>query len=134
MKQLIDEELIPALEGAIPAVITTASADGIPNVTYVWQVFYVDESHVALSRQFLNKTLQNVSENNTARVLVTSPVTHLLYKLSLRFIEAQTEGPVFNKMALQIAVIAGMQGSADVFPLQSADIYEVLHVERLALV
>src|SRR4051812_23905266 len=111
MKTLINEEMMPAFEGAIPAVLATASADGIPNVTYIWQVFYVDEAHVALSRQYFNKTLQNINENGTVCILVTSPVTHFIYKLLLRFKEAQTKGPVFNKMALQMAVIAGIQGS-----------------------
>lgn len=129
----IIEELLPALEGAIPAVLATASAGGIPNVTYVWQVFYVDERRVALSRQFFNKTETNIRENPYACVLVTSPITHLMYKLHLQFEESQSQGPVFEKMSLQLAVVAGIEQQKESFDLISADIYSIVRVERLDL-
>jgi hypothetical protein len=133
MSNTIPEELMPALEGAIPGVIATASASGIPNATYIWQVFYVDERHVALSRQYFNKTFHNVLENPSACVLVTSPVTYLMYKLHLRYVESQKEGPIFDRMALQMEVIAGMQQNSATFDLLSADIYEVIQIELLQL-
>jgi hypothetical protein len=36
-------EIRPALENGMPAVMVTCSADGIPNVTVISQVYYVDE-------------------------------------------------------------------------------------------
>ena len=42
-------EIRACFEGAIPAVVATCGADGVPNVAYISQVFYVDERHVALS-------------------------------------------------------------------------------------
>ncbi|HWJ30475.1 MAG TPA: pyridoxamine 5'-phosphate oxidase family protein [Flavisolibacter sp.] len=133
MNNIITEELMPALEGAIPGIIATASATGIPNATYIWQVFYVDEYHVALSRQFFKKTLDNIMENPQACVLVTSPVSYQMYKLYLQFVESQTQGPVFEKMALQMEVIAGMQRGIDTFDLLAADIYKVIRIERIQL-
>ena len=36
-------------EGVIPAVLATADGDGMPNVSYLTQVQYVDRDHVALN-------------------------------------------------------------------------------------
>ena len=53
---MITEQHLPAMQGLIPACVTTCSAAGEPNTTVISQVWYVDEDHVALSHQFFNKT------------------------------------------------------------------------------
>jgi hypothetical protein len=131
MNNCLTEDILPALEGVIPSVISTCSADGIPNVTYVTQVYYVDEQHVAISRQFFNKTVRNISENPMTCVVMTSPVTYAIYKLLLRFVESQPEGPLFEQMKLQLEVIAGVQGMSEVFHLLAADIFEIVNIKRL---
>lgn len=125
MSKSITPEMMPALEGAIPAIIASASADGIPNVTYISQVFYVDAGHVALSRQFFNKTVRNVSENPWVQVVLTCPITNAIYQLQLKFCASHTSGPVFDAMSLQLEVIASVQGKTGTFQLQAADLYEV---------
>jgi adenylate cyclase len=102
------------LDGAIPAQIATCAPDGTPNVTYVSEVQYVDPKHVALSFQFFNKTRQNVLANPRATVLVAHPVTAARYRLSLRYLRTETEGPLFESMKTKLAGIAshtGMSGS-----------------------
>ncbi|MGB8191433.1 MAG: pyridoxamine 5'-phosphate oxidase family protein [Chitinophagaceae bacterium] len=127
----ITDDMMPALQGVIPAVIASASAQGVPNVTYISQVFYIDKEHVALSRQFFNKTIRNISENPFTCVVLTCPVTYNMYKIQLQFKESLTEGETFTSMRLQLEVIAGIQGKADTFKLQAADVYKVIAIERV---
>ena len=48
------DEVRPALEGVVPAIMATVAPDGTPNVAYLSQVHHVDARHVALSFQFFN--------------------------------------------------------------------------------
>lgn len=99
---LIEESLLPSLQGVIAAVIATSSIQGIPNVTYISQVYYVDEKHVALSQQFFNKTIRNICENPFACVVVTCPLTFKGHKLLLKFKESRIDGEVFDTMQMQL--------------------------------
>lgn len=128
---LSDEELQAALQGVVPAVIASSSADGTPNITYISQVYYVDETHVALSRQFFNKTIKNISENPQVLVVLTNPVTNAIYNLNLEFKESLQSGKVFDNMKLELEVIAGLQGKTGVFNLLAADIYYIREITRI---
>ncbi|MCM2314853.1 MAG: GAF domain-containing protein [Thermoanaerobaculia bacterium] len=112
--------------GVIPSIVSTADADGIPNVTYVSQVFYVDEHHVALSCQFFNKTRKNLDANPLACAQVVDPLTFQAYRLRLRFLRSESIGPLFDSMAVRIEAIASQTGMAGIFRLLSADVFEVI--------
>ncbi len=119
------------LEGAIPAVLATCGEDGVPNVAYISQVFYVDERHVALSFQFFNKTRQNILANPRATALLLHPVTAAFYRLHVRYLRTESEGPLFEGMKAQLAGIASHSGMEGVFRLLGSDIYEVEQVEAV---
>jgi adenylate cyclase len=119
------------LEGVIPAVIATCSADGMPNATYVSQMQYIDPGHVALTFQFFNKTRQNILANPQATAVLIDPVTAASYRLSLLYLRTETEGPLFQSMKARLAGIASHTGMAGVFKLQGADIYAVHSVEQI---
>jgi adenylate cyclase len=119
------------LEGAIPATMATCAADGTPNVTYLSQVLYVDEAHVALSFQFFNKTRQNILANPHAVVLVMDPQTAALYRLHVDYLRTETEGALFESMKAQLAGIASHTGMQRVFKLHGSDVYRVKRVEAV---
>ena len=118
-------------QGVIPSIIASADAHGMPNITYVSQVYYVDEKHVALSQQFFNKTRRNLEENPHAAVEVYDPVTFQAYHLRLRFLRSEKSGPLFDTMALRIQAIASHTGMEGVFRLIAADIFEVVSVKMV---
>jgi putative methionine-R-sulfoxide reductase with GAF domain len=124
-------DLRACLDGVIPAVMSTCSPAGVPNVAYISQVFYVDERHVALSFQFFNKTRQNILANPQATVLLLDPRTIAFWRLRIRYLRTETEGPVFESMKAQLAGIASHSGMADVFRLLGSDIYEVEAIEAV---
>lgn len=89
---------------AIPAVIATCAPDGMPNVSYLSQLQYVDSEHVALSYQFFNKTRQNVLDNPRATLLVVHPVSAARYRRALQYLRTETSGPLFENMKARSAL------------------------------
>ena len=127
--QTIPDAMKPAMQGIIPTCMCTASLEGVPNVTYISQVWFVDDRHLAVSCQFFNKTTRNVRSNPAAQIITTCPETYAIWRVSARYKESRTEGPLYDTMSDQLAVIASMSGMADVFRLLSADVYEVEEIE-----
>jgi adenylate cyclase len=123
-------DLALCFEGAVPAVIATASADGTPNVTYLSRVQRVDDERVALSNQFFSKTARNLAENPRASVLLIDPTTYAQYRLALRYERTERRGPVFDRLRADVDTLAALEGMQDVFKLRSADIYRVVHIEQ----
>ena len=127
---MLPEEIKPAMQGIIPSIIVTCSLDGEPNTTYISQVYYVDENHVALSFQFFNKTIRNVRENPNACAYVTNPETYESWFLQIQYDHSETEGQIFEEMDIKIEAIASMTGMSGIFKLHAADIYNVKSVEK----
>jgi adenylate cyclase len=122
------EELASCFQGIVPSTFFTCSTDGIPNTAYLSHVEYVDPCHVALSFQFFNKSRRNVAENPHALVHVIDPDTAQGWALRLRYVRSETEGPLFERMALRIEAIASYCGMKGTFKLLASDVYEVLDI------
>jgi hypothetical protein len=125
------EPLAHCFEGGVPAILSTATRGGHPNLIAVSHVHRVDATHVGISRQFFKKTRANLDENPVARLGVMDSQTLETYRLTLRFEREETTGPVFDAMATRLDAIASMTGMRGVFRLQAAMIFEVCSVEHL---
>ena len=126
----LPDEIRPALDNGVPCLMVTCSADGTPNATVISQVYYVDETRVALSFQFFSKTIKNVRENPRAWAGVMDVVGQADWELDLEFERSETEGPIFDAMEMQIEAIASATGMSGIFKLRAADIYRVLSVDK----
>ncbi len=123
-------DLVNCFGGAIPSVLCTASADGVPNVIYFSRAHFVDDERIALSNHFLSKTARNLAENPFASVLLVDPTTHDEFRLSLRYERTERRGPVFERLRMDVELLSELTGQADLLHLRVADIYRVLDIER----
>jgi GAF domain-containing protein/pyridoxamine 5'-phosphate oxidase-like protein len=124
-------ELHRCFGGAIPAVLATSSAEGMPNITYLSRVHAVDAERIALSNQFFSKTARNLAENPRAQLLLVDPENHDEYRLELIYERTERRGQVFEKLRADVDAIAALTGMQDVFKLRAADIYRVLDLSLL---
>lgn len=113
------------LEGVIPPVMCTVSADKVPHVNYLSHAEYIDEEHVALTYQFLNRSRQNVLATGRVALCVEDPFTGTGVVMQLRYLRTDTEGPVFERLRAKLAGIAAQTGMEKVFHLRGADLYRV---------
>jgi adenylate cyclase len=118
-------------EGAVPAVVATAAADGTPNITYLSRVHRVDDERIALSNQFFSKTVRNLAENPRASVLLIDPTTYIEYRLTATYERTERRGPVFERLRRDVDTLAALTGMEGIFKLRAADVYRVLDVEQV---
>lgn len=119
------------LEGVIPGVVATCDAEGIPNVSYVSQIHYVDSAQVALSFQFFNKTRGNMLANPQITAYLIDHETMARYRIALLYLRTETDGPLFQSMKAKLAGIASHTGMNGIFHLRGADICRVLDIEKV---
>ena len=114
--------------GAIPAVLATASGDGVPNITYISRAHRVDAERIALSNQFMSKTARNLAVNPRASLLLMDPVTHDEYRLALVYERTERRGHVFELLRPDIEALAALEGMQGVYRLRSADVFRVVEI------
>lgn len=131
MSARLPDEIRPVMENGVPVIVATCSADGIPNVSIVSEVYYVDAATIALSFQFFSKTIKNVRENPHATIVLNDIIGGRRWVLRVEYDHSETEGPIFDAMDLQIEAIASASGMSGIFKLRSADLYRVVGVETL---
>lgn len=126
----LDELPSRCFHGVLPSLVATSDATGTPNVSYLSSVERLPGDRIALSCQFFNKTKQNVLVQPYACLELYDAVTFEAYRLELRYHHEELEGPLFEQMALRIDAIASHAGMKGIFRLRSADVFDVLSLER----
>lgn len=116
------EDIPSAFDGVIPAAICTVADDGTPNATFLSVVHRIDDDHVALSRQFFNKTDENTHANPLAQVVMMEPATGRMYWLDLVYERTETEGPLFERMRTKLDAVSAHEGMENVFKLKGTDV------------
>lgn len=113
------------LEGVIPPAMCSVAADGMPHVNFLSHAEYIDDEHVALTYQFLNRARANVLATGRVALSVEDPIAGGSVLLQLRYVRTDTEGPVFERLRAKLAGIAAQTGMEKVFRLRGADLYRV---------
>ena len=128
---MITEEMQMGMQGLIPSIIATCDAEGMPNTTVISQTYYVDETHVAISHQFFNKTIRNIRAIPKACLVITHPEEGNQWKMQIEYSHSESEGELFEQMSMQLEAIASMVGMEDVFELKAAEVFKVISIEQL---
>jgi hypothetical protein len=126
------ESILPCLQGVIPSPFATCAPHGMPNVTYMSIVQYVDCDRVALSRQFFNKTAANLDENPAGQVIVVDPGTIDQYVLDLEYLVTETAGPAFDAMRSNLEAVSAHTGLGPAPRLRGVDIHRVAACTRMS--
>lgn len=126
---MITADIRYAMDGIYPANIATCSTNGIPNVTTISQVWYIDDQHVALSHQFFNKTKANLMDNPNAVVRVIG-MAGRMWELKVCYLRTENSGSIYDQMALKLESIASFMNMEGVFHLKGADIFKVLSIRE----
>lgn len=124
-------DLRNSFEGVIPSIIGTIDDDGMPNISYLSHVYYIDETHVALSNQFFSKTAANVRRLGVATVMVVDALSGAQYLLDLQFEQSCDSGEVFERISTHLDVMSHLRGHEGLMKLKSADIYRVTQIREV---
>lgn len=125
---MIPEEMRPALLGVLPSTLTTCSKNGIPNLTNISRVWYVDEHHVGIANHMLNKSMANVGENPFAFVRIIDHASFATWEMDVEYIGSRTEGTIYEEMKQQHELLSMMAEHPLLMKVRSAEIFRVLSV------
>lgn len=118
-------DIARCFHGVIPGAIATADSSGIPNITPVSQVYYLDDHHVAVPRLHSDKTSRNLDQTGAASIELYDPLSFQAYRLQVKLVTTETEGELFERMSTRIDAIASHAGMKGVLHLIGCDIFEV---------
>ncbi|WP_284037801.1 LuxR C-terminal-related transcriptional regulator [Neobacillus sp. 114] len=125
---MIPEEMHPALMGVVPATIITSNKDGVPNITNIARIWFVDSHHVAIANHMLNKSIQNLRHNRFAFIRTMDTNTFTTWELDVEYEGSNLDGAIFTEMKKQYEVLSMMLESGNPITVKSAEVFQVLSV------
>jgi adenylate cyclase len=118
-------DLQACFEGVIPSIISTAAADGTPNISYLSHVVMVNDEHVALSNQFFAKTAANIRANPNAALLLVDARDGAQFRLDVTWVRSLDDGPLFEQVATALRASSAQVGMLGIMRLKAVDIFRV---------
>ena len=115
------ESIRDCLRSGIPGSLAACTADGIPHISYVSRVRYLDHERVAMSRQLFNR----VPPSTFSQALIACP-TGAQFQLDLHHLHTATEGDDFDEIRANLDAIASQTGMGPAFRLRGLDVHRVL--------
>ncbi|HZG84794.1 LuxR C-terminal-related transcriptional regulator [Paenibacillus sp.] len=123
---MLAEDMMPLFEGRFPSIIATVSGDGVPNVSNLSRVWYVDAEHVAIANQLLSKTARNLYENPYALLRLIEPKRKTHWELSVRLERAESTGALFDAVRRDLHTLYWISGGSAFFDLREVLVFRVL--------
>ncbi|TMV48975.1 GAF domain-containing protein [Paenibacillus mesophilus] len=127
---MLPAELMPVFDGVFPATIITGSRDLVPNIANLSKVWHVDEEHVAIANQLLNKTASNLQDNPLALIRLMTPDDLVHWELEVTYVSSVSEGPLFESIDQSIKALSWVTGAESAAALRAAVLFRVLSVRR----
>jgi len=121
---------MPALEGIFPMTLMTASADGVPNVANLSRAWAVDDEHLAVADQMLNKSLKNIQTQPLSLLRAIDPADLTHWEFDLAFVRIEREGPLYRRLADDLETIYWMSGEPAPVSLRAALVFRVTSVRK----
>lgn len=125
---LVLADLEKYMQGAIPSLIATSSAAGMPDVSYLSHVFVVDTCHVVLSNQFFSETTKNLRSRPLATLLVVDGDNIKQYILDITYVGPLSDGSLFDYMAAQARADCTRVGLSNMMRVRNVDLFRVTNI------
>lgn len=123
---VIPKEMKPALMGVVPSTLITSSKSGIPNITNISRVWYVNSCHVAVANHMLKKSIHNLKENPFAFIRTLDTNTFYTWEIEVEYIGSRTDGDTFEEMVNQYKMLSMMLETEVPITVRSAEMFRVL--------
>ncbi len=99
---------------------------GIPHISSVAQVEYLDRERVGTPRQAFHRTVEHLQASPYSQALITRPETGEQFRLDLQYLHTATDGEEFEGMRANLDAIVASAEQDSALRLRGLDVHRVL--------